>query len=287
MRTLLALALLLAPSLAEAGAWTKELGSVYAKADAGAYVAGSYVDPSQEEPVSGRYVGQRYSLYAEAGFLPWHPVQVSVSVPLVVGTVWFGDERLFGEGNEAQATSLRGGDFDVSLQALVLPPKLPFKLSANVGLKVPLYSNDAVGEAFGVWKDAFPLPGDGQLDVTGMLLFGGSVPGDIAPWFEGWVGYRHRSEVFVGYTTDREFVDGIPFGGLVGVKLPKGWALVRGDVYLNVLEDDDSREGVLVTVQGAVQIGKGFSIEGRFGGEPWVRSASQGVSFGLGLSWQR
>jgi hypothetical protein len=280
--------LVAAPCSAQAGAWSREFGSVYAKLEAGAYIATEYVDPSREEPVQGRFVGERTSLYAEVGVLPWHPLQVTLSVPFAtVGTVWFADERRFGPGAEARATSFRAADLEVGLQTSLLPKTLPVKLSASFAVKVPMYANDRVGEEFGVWKDAFPLPGDGQVDLTGLLLVGGSVPGAIAPWFEGGVGYRHRTEAFVDYTTDRELVDGIPFFGLAGLKLPSGWLLVRADALLNVEPDDDTREGLSVGLQGAVELGEGFSFEARFGGEPWVNASSRGISFGLGLSWQR
>lgn len=279
---------LVAPASAAAGAWSREGGSVYAKVEAGAYVAGNYIDPRTEEPVTGRFVGQRYSLYAEVGLLPWHPVQLSLSLPLLtVGTLWFGDERRFGPDAEAKATTARAGDLEVALQASLLPAKLPLKLSASAGVKVPMYANDRVGEDFGAWQAAFPLPGDGQVDVTGLLLAGGAVPGKVAPWFEGGVGYRHRTEAFVDYTTTRSFVDGIPFSVVVGLKLPRGYLLARADGLFNLEEDDDTREGLVAAVQGAVELGRGFALEGRFAGEPWVRGASQGISFGLGLSWQR
>ncbi len=282
---LLALA---APMEAEAGAWSRDFGSAYAKLEGGVYIATDYVDPRTDEPVSGRFVGQRYSLYAEVGILPWHPIQVTASVPfLTVGTLWFTDERRFGAGEEARAQTVRAGDLDVSLQGSVLPPAWPLKASASFAVKVPMYANDRVGEAFGVWQDAFPLPGDGQIDVTGLLLVGGAVPGDVAPWFEGSVGYRHRTEAFVDYRTDRAFVDGVPFSFAVGLKLPRGYALARLDGLVNVEEDEHTRQGVVVSAQGAVELGRGLAVEGRFAGEPWVRGASQGISFGLGLSWQR
>lgn len=284
----LLLLLLAAPSTARAGAWSREGGSVYAKVEAGAYIADTYIDPRTEEPVEGRFVGQRYSLYAEVGLLPWHPVQLSVSLPfLTVGTLWFQDERRFGPDAEAKATSARPGDLELALQASLLPPSLPVKLSGSVGVKVPMYSNDEVGAEFGIWQPAFPQPGDGQVDVTGLVLVGGAVPGDVAPWFEGGVGYRHRSEAFVNYTTARSFVDGIPVSVVVGLKLPHGYVLGRADGLFNVEPDDDTREGLVVAVQGAVELGRGFAVEGRFAGEPWVSGASQGISFGLGLSWQR
>ena len=36
-----------------------------------------------------RFLGQQYSLYGEAGLLKAHPVQISASLPLSVGTLWF------------------------------------------------------------------------------------------------------------------------------------------------------------------------------------------------------
>ena len=67
---LLAALFLLAPASADAGAWSKGFGEVYAKVEGGAYVALRYVDPRTGESVDASYVGQRYALYAEAGLLP-------------------------------------------------------------------------------------------------------------------------------------------------------------------------------------------------------------------------
>jgi hypothetical protein len=287
--TLLLLTLLAPARAAEAGAWTKGFGEVYAKVDAGAYVALRYVDPRTGEAVDASYVGQRYGLYAEAGLLPWHPLQLSLSIPaLTIGTTSFGDERLFGPDGRATATSGWPGDLQIGLQTSLVPSGSPLQLAAAFDLKVPMYGNDAVGGRFGPWKDVFPLPGDGQLDVGGRLVAGGSLPtlGKVTPWLEGGVGYLHRSEVYVGYTTDRELVDGIPAFLSFGLASPKGFALVRADGYFNAAADDDSREGLVVALQGGVALGRGFSLEGRVAGEPWVRGASQGLSFGLGVSWK-
>jgi hypothetical protein len=278
------------PARAEAGAWTKGFGELYAKIDAGAYVALRYVDPRTGESVDASYVGQRYGLYAEAGLLPWHPVQLSLSVPaFTVGTTSFGDERLFGPDERAVATSAWPGDLQVGLQVGLVKPASPFQLAASLQVKIPMYGNDQVGRRFGPWKDVFPLPGDGQVDVGGLLVAGASLPappGPLSPWLEGGVGYLHRSEAYVDYTTDRVLVDGVPAFLSFGLAGAKGYALIRADGHFNVAPDDDTREGIVVALQGGLGLGKGFSLEGRIAGEPWVRGASQGLSFGIGISWQ-
>lgn len=280
---------LLLPATAQAGAWTKGFGEVYAKVDAGAYVALRYVDPRTGESIDASYVGQRYGLYAEAGLLPWHPLQLSLSVPFAtIGTTTFGDERLFGPEGKATATSGWPGDLQIGLQTALVPSGSPLQLAAAFDLKVPMYGNDAVGSSYGPWKDVFPLPGDGQVDVGGRLIAGGSlpVPGPVTPWLEGGIGYLHRSEAYVGYTTDRVLVDGMPAFFAFGLGSGRGFVLVRLDAHINVERDDDTREGLVAALQGGVSLGKGFSVEGRIAGEPWVRGASQGLSFGLGLSWK-
>ena len=81
-------------------------------------------------------------------------------------------------------------------------------------------------------------------------------------------------------------MDGIPAFLSFGLALPKGLALVRADGYFNAAPDDDSREGLVVALLGGVELGRGFSVDGRVAGEPWVRGSSQGLSFGLGVSWK-
>ena len=269
---------------AHAGAWTKSLGDYYVKAGADFYRATGYVDPNTGEEVEDlEFFGQQYSLYGEVGLLPWWPLQVGVLVPLAVGRTDFADPTLFPDGETATATSTRLGDLRVSLQTAILHKE--FQLSPAIEFKIPLYSNDSVGSDFGTWRAAFPLPGDGQLDVTGWLLFGGAIP--KAPVFvQGGVGYRHRTEHFVDWDTDLAFVDGIPFTATVGVSLGRFLGMLQLDGLKNLKQDEVTRENVTLGFGALVTVWKGLAIEGRIAGDVWSNNAARGVSFGAGLSWR-
>jgi len=274
----------LGPTEAHAGAWTKAFGDYYVKAGADFYKATSYVDPTTGEVVEGlEFFGQQYSIYGEVGVLPWWPLQVAVMLPVSVGTTTFEEPTVFPEGESARATSARLGDLRVMLQTSIL--KKDFQLSPAFELKVPMYSNDSVGSDFGTWSEAFPLPGDGQLDVTGWLMMGGAIP--KAPVFiQGGLGYRHRTEVFVDWTTDLVFVDGIPFTTTIGVTAGPFLGMLQLDGIKNIKEDDVTRENISLGFGAFVTVWKGLAIEARVAGDVWANNAARGVSFGAGLSWR-
>ncbi len=279
----LLLALLL-PSVAHAGAWTKGFGEYYTKLGADYYLAARYVDPTTGEEVEGLdFFGHQYSLYGEFGVLPVWPLQVSFSAPLTIGIATFEDDMNFDEGETGRATAVHFGDARVSIQAAIL--RKGFQLAPAFEVKIPLYSNDRVGSRFGIWKEAFPLPGDGQLDFTGWVHLGGSIPG--TPMFmQGAVGYRHRSSVFVGWETDLDFVDGVPFTYTLGVGKGAFLGMFQIDGIKNVKQDEVTRENLALGGAIFVSVWKGLALEARFAGEVWSNNAAQGISAGIGLSWR-
>lgn len=281
---LLLLVALATPTPASAGAWTKSWGEYYTKLGADYYKAVRYVDPTTGEELEGLdFFGQQYSLYAEFGLLPWWPLQVSAQLPLTVGTLTFEDETNFAEGDQGRATSTRLGDLRVTLQTSIL--RNGFQLAPAFELKLPLYANGRVGSAFGTWKEAFPLPGDGQVDLTGWLLLGGPLPG--TPIFiQGGAGYRHRTEAFVGWEPDLQFVDGLPFTFTLGVGGGPFLGMLQVDGVKNFVEDDVTKQYLSVGGAVFVTVHKGLAIEGRVAGDVWADNTAQGVSFGVGISWR-
>ena len=269
---------------AEAGAWTRSFGDHYVKLGADFYKAISYVDPATGEEVSGLdFFGQQYSLYGEVGVLPWWPLQIGVLLPVSVGTLSFTDDNLFAEGERARATSARLGDLRVSVQTSIL--KKGFQLSPAIELKIPLYSNDSIGSEFDTWSQAFPMPGEGQIDVTAWLLMGSSIP--KAPVFvQGGVGYRHRTEHFIGWDTDLEFVDGLPLTATVGATFGRFLGMLQLDAIKNFREDETTAENVSLGFSAFVTVWKGLAVEARVAGDVWANNTSRGVSFGAGLSWR-
>lgn len=274
------LAALLLPSVALAGPWTKNFGEAYAKLGADYYVPLSYYDPALDN--AGTFFGQTYSAYAEVGVLPWHPVQLGVLIPYQISRLSFEPDTGFAPGL-ARATTARFGDLRATLQVAILHSTV--QLAAACEVKVPMYHNDTVGDGFGAWADRFPRVGDGQVDVTPMVLIGGSIPKSPV-WLEGTVGYRVRTEAFIGWDIDAVLVDSVVFRATIGAHVDRAYIMVQLDGNKNVAVDEVSREGVALGPALLLDLYKGLAWELRFAGEPWARNGSQGLSFGTGLSWR-
>ncbi len=280
---LAALAVGLAPARdAAAGAWTKGFGGHYVKLSADFYRATGYVDPSTGEETDFSFFGQQYGLYGELGVFPPHPIQLSVQLPLSVGTTWFEVPGL-GEQGTGHATTTRLGDLRAALQVAIL--HRAFQLAVAAELKLPLYANDSVGEEYGAYRIVFPLVGDGQVDLTGWVFLGGGLPG-IPVWIEGGVGYRHRSERFVGWDTDLVFVDGIPFRATVGLDVHPLIVMAQLDGIRNLRDDEVTRQNLALGPAVMVTVWNGLAIEARFQGDLWARNVAQGFGFGVGVSWR-
>lgn len=286
----LLLALVLLPSSALAGPWSKEFGQLYAKVGADLYYTRDYDDARQGAGIGPDGAGiqdllsTQISFYAEVGVLPVWPLQLSVSLPLSIGRTTFTDPTLIGEDEIGIATGVRLGDLRVALQSQIL--RKGFQLAGSVELKVPLYSNDKVGQGLGPYRDWFAIPGDGQLDITPMVLMGGSIPTPVPMWIEGGVGYRFRTEAFVGWTTDIEFVDGIPFYATWGLAPGPVWITLRADGIKNIKDDETTREFVTIGPGVGITVWKGLAIEFRVAGDVVAKNAPQGVSGGFGVSWR-
>ena len=86
---------------------------------------------------------------------------------------------------------------------------------------------------------------------------------------------------------DLDFLDSITFtytfGGTAGPVL----VMFNLDGNKNFVEDAVTRERLAVGPSVAVNVWRGLSISGRLQGEVWSRNATQGVSFGFGVSYQR
>ena len=267
----------LGASTAEAGAWTKELGDTYSKVGVDVYKSLAYVDPTTGKKVEGlEFLGQQTSIYSEVGVLPMWPLQVSLQVPVAYGVTTFEDEVTFPAGELGRATSLRMGDLRLQVQTAVWRKGL--QISTALELKVPLYSNDTVGQDFGIWQMAFPLPGDGQVDLTGWVWFGGSIPG-VPMFAQGAVGFRVRTDAFVGWDTNLRFVNGLPFTGTLGLTTGPLLTMLQVDGIKNFKEDQVTREQLYLG--GAVMwtVWRGLALEARGGAEVWADNVGGGVSW--------
>jgi hypothetical protein len=275
-------------SAALAGAWTRDAGSLYSKAGVDVYSALRFVAPGEGDQVSeGEYFAHQYSVYGEAGLLPGKRLQLQLQVPAIVGihsTELVDALRVI----PLRATTARLGDATFGLQA-ALHPRIP--LSAALLVKVPLYANGGVGDAYPTFAEVFPKPGDGQVDFTAWVFAGSGLPTGLGSGFlEAGVGYRHRTELFVGWSDapeDLTFVDGFVFTAKVGRSFGKVLPIVGVDGVLSFVPDDWTREFVSVYGAALIDLGKGVAIEPRFAGEVLARRASQGIGGGLGVSYRR
>lgn len=261
------------------GAWTREAGDHYAKIGADLYAASDYVDPLTGMPADRRYLGQQYGVYGEIGVLRAWPVQLTVQAPLSIGTVAF---AAAGYDGRARATTVRLGDAHLAVQA-----KLPVdavQLAAALDAKVPLYANGAIGQDYPVYQGLFPKVGDGQVDLTAWLLAGGAVPHG---WLEGGLGYRHRTEAFVGWDVDLQFVDGIALTATAGAQLGPVAAMLKADGVKNLTRDELTREYLTAGPALLWTISGGVGLEARFAADLWARHAARGVGGGIGVSVRR
>jgi hypothetical protein len=275
-----AAALLLLPSLAHAGAWTRELGSHYVRAGYDVYGALSWNAPVGGATTALGYQAHTASVYAEVGLTPVWPLQLYTTLPLLYSDLQFTTPDA-AEGSAGRATSLQPGDLRVGLQTSLYRKSV--QLALGVELKVPLYRNDDIGAAQGLWKSVFPLPGEGQLDVTPQLRLGwsgGKAFGELM------VGYRFRTEAFLHFDTPATLVDGVPMNLKGGVTFGRVLVMAELDALVNVSRDPYTREFVSVGPALMVTVWEGLAVEARMSGELWVDNAAQGMTGGLGLSWR-
>ena len=264
--------LITASPAAQAGPWTKSLGELYVKVGEGLFFSDSYRD-SEGKIVSGQteYLGATTSVYFEVGV--WKGLQVWGYLPYLIGINDFPQI-------DRQTLNASGGDGLLGLQ-YTPPLPLPFPAALKLEFKVPFYD---VAET----PPAFPAPGDGQLDVTFWLTAGGSL-GSIPLFFFGEVGYRLRTEAFVGDGSTAEYVDGFAFFASVGYTFFGKYILAINTGGVIPLSDDNVSKGY-ITVGPALYIPvyRGLALEASF--DPMVYTndnASPGMGLSFGVSFKR
>ena len=260
------------------GAWTKPYGEHYVRAGADYYVPLSWAGTETGDVTPTSFVGHQYSIYGEIGVLPWHPVQVTVALPLTYNDFRFTVE---GSSQPGQATSLRPGDARLGLQVALWTKKVQLSLATEV--KVPMYARANIGAEYGERAALFPLAGDGQIDLTPFVQIGGGFDRYFA---EGRVGYRFRTEAFIGPSPGTSYVDAIPLGAKLGGTFGPVVALVEVDGAVSVRSDAFSQSRVSVGATGLFTVWQGLALEARFAGEVWARNAPVGLGFGVGMSWR-
>ena len=265
-----ALFILAAPAVSQAGPWTKGWGELYVKLGENFFISDSYRDASGAVVSGANYSGFTTAVYFEVG--------------LPVGLQFFSYLPYTVAENEAASgdrfLKASGGDAQVGLQYTPHFVKLPFPMAGRLEFKVPFYevANTSPG---------FPAPGDGQLDVTAWLSAGGSL-GDIPLYFFAEVGYRHRTEHFVGEKRPFSFEDGIAMFAQVGHTFFKRVLLaVNFGGILTYTDDTLTKSYLTVGPPLYVPVYKGLALEAGFDPVVYAKNSASGFGFNVGISYKR
>jgi len=270
-------ALTLAPQAALAGPWTKDPGSAYVKVSSLNFTSDTFVAPNGDRVQGTDFVARTAAIYAEAGLLEGLHLQAFLPYTWATNT--------FNANTPGQTIygNLGFGDTIVGLQWTPVKFKLPW--AVRLDTKIPLYD---VAGIEGPFASSFPVFGDGQVDFTGWLGLGGSIPGLPMYGFVE-VGYRHRTEIFAGEGNGRSFGDGVTFFGQLGYTFINR-VLVGASV--NGIVPFDSSDGI---TQGFITVGPSLAVrlvdqwrlEATYDAMVFARNNSPGPSLSLGVSYSR
>lgn len=215
------LAPVLLPGAARAGAWTKPAGGGYAKVGSATFVSDHSYDQKGVLVDNDGFLLRAQTLYGYAELGLTDNVTMVGFVPYVFAT----NEHRSGVGFH----TLSVGDAMIGLQLGLLTWE-NIVTSTRFEVKVPLYKGGPsirgrqTTRVPGYPRSAnfFPAVGDGQVDVTGLLSAGASLP-----WFNGFVtgeaGYRLRTGVIT---------DAILGNGTLGFNVLDGQILLMANMQL-------------------------------------------------------
>jgi hypothetical protein len=272
---------LLVSVTAQAGPWTKNLGEFYLKLAEGFFIANSFVDASGNLVSGARYLGATTSAYGEIGI--YRGLQLQLHLPYT-----YSQNRFDAGGSVRGAVNVGGGDATFAVQAT--PISLPFPWAVRAEIKVPFYQ---VGGVTGPNAASFPALGDGQLDFT-FLLSAGLGLSVVPLYFFAEVGYRHRTEVFVGAGNGNRFADGIVINAQVGYTLFQRLLVAANlsgtipfDQSSSSLEGRATKGYLMVGPSLYVPVYRGLALEASFDPIVWSRNSAAGFGLGFGLSYKR
>jgi hypothetical protein len=279
--TFICLALLAWASDAHAGPWTKGLGEFYVKVGEGFFLSDSYVDSTGKTVEGTSYLGATTSIYAEVGI--YKGLQLIAYLPYTIA------QNTFSSGRVDSALNVGGGDAVFAVQySPPLPISFPFALKVDV--KVPLYD---VGGIKGFDANSFPAFGDGQVDV-GFWVSAGHSLGSIPLYFFAEVGYRLRTEAFIGTGNSNSFADGFVFSAQIGYTLFKRVLLaanvggvVAFDMSDTSLEGQVTKSYITVGPSLYIPLWRGLAAEASFDPIVYSRNSAAGMGFSFGLSYKR
>ncbi len=269
---LVAFALSVAAPAAQAGPWTKGGGEFYVKGGESFFVANTFVDSTGTVREGVDYLGASTFAYFEVGLFEGFHVQGYL--PFTLGRNTFPDG----------AGYLHTGGADALIGVQWSPPIPGVTAAIRLELKLPMYD---VGAIVGSYATRFPAFGDGQLDITPWLSFGGGIPRTpLYAWAEA--GYRFRTEAYVGEGDVREFLDSFVFAGQVGVGLgDRGWAGFTLSGVTPFRRDEITKAYLVLGPSVGIFVARNFALEASFDPIVWARNGSQGVGFSVGASIKR
>lgn len=273
------LTLLLLAGPAEAGPWVKDPGHAYAKAGYVRFAADNFVDPSGELVEGAEYTGHTHHLYAEVGVLPG--LQLVTNLPFVGAR---------NEINEVIYVNRQFGDIDVGLEGGATLGEVP--VSLQLLAKIPGYDTAELSQ-YGLVAERFPAMGDGQVDLTAMAAVGrGLSLGGFSGWVAGVVGYRHRTEAWLGDSSrpDRELVDGIPWQAQLGwsptiADRSAGWLSLDASGIQNLVRDEVTKQWTQVGASLGAKVAGPLHLEAGFSTMVSARNSSKGSSVSAGVSF--
>jgi len=275
------LTLLLMSGLADAGPWTRELGSFYVQGGGDVYVPSEYVERGKSVTVSeDEFTGHLYTLYGEVGVSPKHPVQVVFSVPFARYRVDFEREDPF-KTAEGFVTTNRFQDLRIMPQ-VALHKSAP--IAVGVEFKQPLYSNRSICKKYNTFQEICAIPGHGQNDITPWFLLGGSAKN--APfWGEIGVGYLYRTENFHKWNPKIELSDGFTWQTTTGANLGKSFWMIKTKGVKNFKSDKVTNEYASIAPGALFTAWDHVGLDLHVGWEVWANNQSRGVTYGAGVSW--
>lgn len=261
---LTALVVLILPTLAEAGAWTRAPGSFYANLSYGRISSGTYFAPNFEQVPIRRYTQHTLGFYGEAGVIErWLTVSL--------------DAQLYRRNSLAQLGTTDGlSDAQLGFWTGLLRSP-PFHLSLGVLVGLPLgdpFPKAGPGADAEAAQIAASLPtGDGEVDVESRLALGTSFGGGRWP-------LRHFLSLQVGYWLRTQgFADAFTYAFQLGFQFPwtfinRFWFIFRFHGVESFASNEEAAQNPTGLGNGVTYTSYGFQALARL----W-----KGVSVGVGI----
>lgn len=257
--------LLLSPSTATAGPWTKNAGQAYIKTGQSIYRATEFRTGNGLLIEGVDYLSTTSFVYAEVGILKG--LHLQTYLPLMYSRTVLGPTK---------SSDFGLADGQLSVQAS--PLELPFPTAIRLEAKLPLYGPPATSMT--------PARGDQQVDLALWLSAGGSLyPNPLYFYLD--LGYLHRSSWTFDDTVAPELSDGIVGIAQVGYTFfDRVTTAITSSAVLPFRSDFVSQSYITLGPSIFIPLARGFALEfdGYF--TPYSRNSAAGWALGTGLSFQ-